>query len=155
MIRPVAVLVWVLLMAGCATETGPVASGAASSAADSRSAIVYRSPTCACCVAWVEYMERAGWEVTTVQTSNMAAVKAEHGVPDAAASCHTSLIGGYVVEGHVPLAAIEDLLADRPDIDGIALPGMPSGSPGMGGTLEGPLEVLSLRNGEIVAFGEY
>ena len=84
---------------------------------------------------------------------DMAAFKAEVGVPMEYASCHTTIVAGYFVEGHVPLAAIERLLAERPDIDGLALPGMPPGSPGMGGTQQGPFEVLAITDGVATLFG--
>lgn len=116
---------------------------------------VYRSPDCSCCHLWAEIAEQAGWTVVTADKLDMAAFKAEAGVPDRAVSCHTAMIGGYFVEGHVPLAAIERLLAERPAIDGIALPGMPAGSPGMAGVAEGPFEVLAISGDEVTLFGSY
>lgn len=102
-------------------------------AAAPRSAIVtYRDPNCGCCHKWVERAQAAGFAVTVKQVPDIMAVKAKLGVPEAVASCHTSVVGGYIVEGHVPLAAVRKLLATRPkSISGIAVPGMPRGSPGM------------------------
>lgn len=85
----------------------------------------------------------------------MIAFKSEVGVPMAYSSCHTTIAGGYFIEGHVPLEAIDRLLAERPDIDGIALPGMPPGSPGMGGIAVGQFEVLAITDGVAAPFGSY
>ena len=116
---------------------------------------VYRSPDCSCCHLWADIARDAGWTIATVDKVDMAAFKADAGVPGAAASCHTAMIDGYFIEGHVPMAAIDRLLAERPAIDGIALPGMPAGSPGMSGELAGPLDVLAVTDGELTLFGSY
>lgn len=100
-------------------------------------------------------MQAAGWSVRAADDPGIAAFKARYGVPESAWSCHTTVVGGYVVEGHVPMQAIEDLLATRPDIDGIALPAMPAGSPGMPGVKAGPFEILALRDGTTSLFGRY
>jgi hypothetical protein len=92
---------------------------------------VYSDPSCGCCGAWVEYMRAQGYTVAVHQDQPMAAVKARFGVPQRAMSCHTAVIEGYVIEGHVPVEAIRRLLAERPDAIGLAAPGMPMGSPGM------------------------
>ena len=92
----------------------------------------WRDPGCGCCIKWVEAMRKAGFAVTMRETSDMAAVKSRLKVPAALHSCHTTLVGGLVVEGHVPAASIRALLAKRPKgVLGIAAPGMPRGSPGM------------------------
>lgn len=94
--------------------------------------ITWRSPTCGCCIKWVEAMRRAGFAVTLRNTDDMAAVKTRLKVPAALGSCHTTLVNGLVVEGHVPAHVIRTLLARRPaGVIGIAAPGMPRGSPGM------------------------
>ncbi len=93
---------------------------------------VTKSPTCGCCAAWVDLAREAGYEVETADTRGITAVKQEAGIPGDLWACHTAVIDGYVVEGHVPFAAVARLLAERPEIDGIAVPGMPAGSPGMG-----------------------
>lgn len=82
----------------------------------------------------------------------MDAVKSEHRVPVDGQSCHTTVLGDYVIEGHVPVEAIEKLFAERPDIDGIAVPGMPTNAPGMGEPNGEPLEVLSLDDGQVALF---
>jgi hypothetical protein len=143
-----------LLLSACAAPSGSSAP-AANSAESIRAMSVYRSPDCSCCHLWSEIAEQAGWTIVTADKLDMAAFKAETGVPGEAASCHTAIIDGYFVEGHVPLAAIDRLLAERPAIDGIALPGMPAGSPGMGGVAVGPFEILAISGGEITPFGSY
>ncbi|ODV26553.1 MAG: metal-binding protein [Rhodanobacter sp. SCN 68-63] len=95
------------------------------------SAEVYRDPSCGCCGAWIHYLQANGYTVVTHEDQPMAAVKARLGVPADAASCHTALIGGYVIEGHVPVQDIQRLLTEHPDARGLAAPGMPMGSPGM------------------------
>ena len=92
---------------------------------------VHKDPSCGCCGAWAEHVEAAGFPVTIVETGDMDAVKRRLGVPAELASCHTAEVDGYVVEGHVPAAAIERLLALAPAATGLAVPGMPGGSPGM------------------------
>lgn len=101
--------------------------------ADAPEIALYKSPYCGCCGGWGIHMEQNGFNVTTHEREDMEAVKAEFGVPYDLGSCHTAVIDGYVVEGHVPHEAVEKLLAERPDIKGIGMAGMPSGSPGMPG----------------------
>ena len=103
---------------------------------------VYKSPTCGCCTKWVDLLSERGFEVETIEQRNLAPVKAAQGVPRQLASCHTALIEGYVVEGHVPIADIERLLRERPALSGIAVPGMPIGSPGMEGPNPERYEVI-------------
>jgi hypothetical protein len=116
---------------------------------------VHSAPGCGCCAGWAEYMESHGFAVETTEDANLADFKAARGVPTEAQSCHTAVIDGYIVEGHVPVEAIEDLLTERPDIDGIALPRMPSGSPGMLGEKLAPFEVLVVDDGTTAVFGDY
>lgn len=93
---------------------------------------VYRDPSCGCCEAWAGIARDLGHQVTVIDHPDMAAIKRRHGVPDELASCHTAIVAGYAVEGHVPLAAVARLLEERPrGLRGIAVPGMPRGSPGM------------------------
>jgi hypothetical protein len=94
---------------------------------------VYKSPTCGCCAKWVDHVRAAGFTVKVTDLSNddLDALKEKHGVPRTAQSCHTALVGGYVVEGHVPVAEVQRLLKERPALAGIAVGGMPIGSPGM------------------------
>jgi len=92
---------------------------------------VYKSPTCGCCKKWVSYLEQHGYQVQTQDVADLRFVKSMSGVRPQYASCHTAVIDGYVVEGHVPVADIERLLKERPRVIGISAPGMPVGSPGM------------------------
>ena len=92
---------------------------------------VYKSPTCGCCKLWVTHLKDNGFPTTAEDVADLGSVKKKHGVPEALQSCHTALVDGYVVEGHVPADLIDRLLADRPQVMGIAVPGMPIGSPGM------------------------
>lgn len=92
---------------------------------------VYKDPNCGCCSKWVEHLRQHDFTVRVTDTNDLGAVKAAHGVPPQVESCHTALIGGYVVEGHVPAADIVRLLQERPAIAGIGVAGMPIGSPGM------------------------
>lgn len=106
----------------------------------------YRNPNCGCCGAHAEYLRDNGFDVNVIAAENLGEVKAEHGVPDALAACHTAIIDGYVVEGHVPVESIERMLEEQPAITGIAVPGMPTGSPGMGMErgLQEPLQVWTI-----------
>ena len=92
---------------------------------------VYKSPTCGCCSKWVDHLRSHGFVVRTTDTEAVDQLKTKHGVPRQARSCHTALVGAYVVEGHVPATDIHRLLKERPAVAGIAVPGMPIGSPGM------------------------
>jgi hypothetical protein len=92
---------------------------------------VYKTPTCGCCKAWVEHLRAAGFEVQVQDLADVTPHKQRLGVPPRLASCHTAVVDGYVVEGHVPAADVTRLLATRPAITGIAVAGMPMGSPGM------------------------
>lgn len=92
---------------------------------------VWKDPTCGCCEGWVKHMRAAGFEATVRDVADLQAIKAANGVPDALQSCHTAVVDGYVVEGHVPAADVRGLLAERPRAKGLAAPGMPPSSPGM------------------------
>lgn len=99
--------------------------------APAKALTVYRSPTCGCCGGWVDHLRGAGFEVAVQMMDDVTPVAARLGVPEQLRSCHTGELAGYFVEGHVPAADIERLLMERPDARGIAVPGMPIGSPGM------------------------
>ena len=104
---------------------------------------VYKSPSCGCCSNWVDHMREHGYAVVVNDMEDVQPVKTREGVTDALASCHTATVGGYVVEGHVPAADVQRLLSDRPAITGIAVPGMPMGSPGMEGGSVDRYDVLA------------
>ncbi|WP_299049135.1 DUF411 domain-containing protein [uncultured Tateyamaria sp.] len=104
---------------------------------------VTKSPTCGCCGAWVALAREEGYDIDVTDTRDVTTVKLDNDVPDTMWSCHTAMIDGYVVEGHVPFAALAKLLEERPEIDGIAVPGMPGGSPGMGDDPTARYDVLA------------
>ncbi|MBX9615196.1 MAG: DUF411 domain-containing protein [Caulobacteraceae bacterium] len=93
--------------------------------------VVYKSPTCGCCTAWVDHMRAAGFRARIIEQSDLTPIRKARGIPDAMASCHTALIGDYALEGHVPAQDVRRLLAERPEAIGLAVPAMPLGSPGM------------------------
>ncbi len=93
--------------------------------------VVYRSPTCTCCEKWLEHLKKNNFNVKDIVTDDIQSIKNKYGVPDAMASCHTAIVDGYVIEGHVPANDIMKLVKTRPKIVGVAVPGMPSGAPGM------------------------
>lgn len=110
-------------------------------------ATLFKNPSCACCDAYADYLRSNGFKVSVVEHPNMSQIKQKYGVRKNLEGCHSMVIGDYVVEGHVPVGPIKRLLAERPAIKGISLPGMPQGSPGMSGTKEAPFEVLSITGG--------
>lgn len=119
--------------------------------------IVTRDPNCGCCGNWVEHIKAAGFPVDVVQVDDVMPLKARLGVPEALMSCHTAEIGGYVIEGHVPAEAIKRLLVERPQAKGVAVAGMPVGSPGMEvpGQLPQTYEVVIFSAGRQHAFARY
>ncbi len=122
----------VLVIAGCgAPDEASAGSGTRQPVKARPKMTVYRDPGCGCCEKWVKLAERAGFATTMIDHPDMAAVKLRHGVPRQLASCHTAIVDGYAIEGHVPFAAVARLLRERPALAGIAVPGMPRGSPGM------------------------
>ena len=104
---------------------------------------LYKSPTCGCCEKYMEYLRENGFAVKAVNEANMDAVKKRYGTSHVA-SCHTALVNGYVVEGHVPVDAIRKLLKEKPAIVGISAPGMPMNSPGMGEMKKGTLTIYAV-----------
>ena len=107
--------------------------------------IVYKSPTCGCCTAWVDHVKQAGFRVVVHDTVDVQPVKDRWGVPAALASCHTARVGRYVIEGHVPASDIQRMLKEKPAFAGIATPGMPMGSPGMESPRPEPYDVVSFE----------
>lgn len=108
---------------------------------------LYKSPSCGCCEAYVKYLKANGFDVEAINSDDMSRIKQEHRVGKLN-SCHTALIGGYVVEGHVPVTAIQKLLRDKPKLVGISVPGMPANSPGMGEMKPGTLTVYAIAQKE-------
>ena len=108
---------------------------------------IYKSPTCTCCGNYAEYMKEQGFQVEIITLQDVSSIKEKYRIPQTMESCHTMVIGDYFVEGHVPIEAVEKLLEEKPDIDGIALPEMPSGSPGMPCTQTEKFKIYALSNG--------
>jgi hypothetical protein len=120
--------------------------GIAVARADDTKVMMYKNPQCGCCEEYAKYLRRNGFKVTVKETHNMSLISRQNGVPEKLAGCHTMLIGGYVVEGHVPVGAINKLLKERPNIKGISLPGMPDGSPGMTGVKTEPFTIYEVSD---------
>ena len=119
---------------------------------------VYRSPSCGCCGVWVEHAQKHGFKIKDIKTEEMEAIKQKHNVPAELASCHTTIIDGYIMEGHIPADDIKRFLAEKPDdLVGLAVPGMPIGTPGMEARdIKQPFQVLAFNDkGEVEVFKEY
>ena len=153
-----------LVLALCLVLLSPLApasaqQGAVSPVRNTAALIdVYRSPSCGCCLKWVDHLRANGFTVAVHDTADMDAVKQRLGVPDGQRSCHTASVGGYFVEGHVPAADIRRLLKDKPAARGIAVPGMPLGSPGMevpAGTVQPYTVELVTRDGAAKAYSRH
>lgn len=112
-------------------ETAVAMAPAATSVASLPTMTIYKSPSCGCCKNWVEHVKQEGFAVEVHDLDDMAEIKNEAGVPADARSCHTAIVAGYTIEGHVPAATIKRLLDEKPKVAGLAVPGMPVGSPGM------------------------
>ncbi|VEP15455.1 conserved hypothetical protein [Hyella patelloides LEGE 07179] len=118
---------------------------------------VYRSPSCGCCGVWVEHALKHGFKVEDLKTEEMEALKQKHNIPPELASCHTTIIDGYVMEGHIPADDIKRFLTEKPQLAGLAVPGMPIGTPGMEAQdIKQPFQVLAFNDkGEVEVFKEY
>lgn len=116
-------------------------------AGEKTQATLYKSPQCGCCEGHAEHLRANGFDVKVVETHDLPLIKQSHGVKPKLEGCHTIEVGGYVVEGHVSATIIKRLLAERPAIKGISLPGMPNGSPGMGGRKTEPFQVYEITEG--------
>ena len=148
MIRALRFLPLLIVLSACGT--GEVAAdgetAAFTVAADMPSIVVYKTATCGCCNGWVEHLREAGFTVDTRDVRDIMTVKRDAGVPVQMSSCHTAIIDGYVVEGHVPAEHVARMVEERPEIAGIAVPGMPIGSPGMEGANPEPYQVLTFAH---------
>lgn len=119
---------------------------------------VYRSPSCGCCGVWVDHAQKHGFKIKDIKTEEMEAIKQQHNVPAEITSCHTTIINGYVMEGHIPADDIKRFLAQKPDnLVGLTVPGMPIGTPGMEARdIKQPFQILALKDkGEVEVFKEY
>lgn len=106
--------------------------------------MLYKNPQCGCCGGHAEHLRQSGFNVTEQVTHDLAQMSQEAGIPEELQGCHLAFIDGYVVSGHVPARTVRKLLTERPDIKGVTLPGMPTGSPGMPGPKEGPLVIIEI-----------
>jgi len=113
---------------------------------------IYRTATCHCCGKYLAILKKEGYIVKDVVTSDMNSVKEKYGIPYDKQSCHTTIVGDYFIEGHVPMDVVKKLLDEKPEIDGIGLPGMPVGTPGMPGPKRAPFKIFQAVDGE---FSEY
>ena len=117
---------------------------------------VYKSPTCGCCEGWVDYLRDEGFSVETIDLQNLDPIKAQYGVSPQLQSCHTALVDGYVIEGHVPVNDIRRVLDEKPDITGLTAPGMPMMSPGMASLEPRDYDVLSFdEQGNVDVYSRY
>lgn len=132
-----------------------IASGPSSWAQDHRRITVWKDPNCGCCGGWVAHLRRNGFVATVIETSDVQAIKTQRRVPAELASCHTAEIAGYTIEGHVPAGAIMQLLSERPAGRGLAVPGMPIGSPGMEGGTPEIYEVVLFGDGMTMPFARF
>ena len=143
-----------------AAETPAPASGAnpttlASNNSDLIPIKVYKDPSCGCCKDWVKHLEANGFKVETMDMPDMSMVKQKYGVKPEIQACHTATVGGYVVEGHVPADVIKQMLKEKPEIAGVAVPGMPQGSPGMDGATKERYNVLTFdRAGRTTVYAQ-
>lgn len=131
-----------VLAAGIVTPLTGAFAGSAT-----KSMLLYKNPQCGCCEEYANYMRTHGYSVTVIATEEVVAMSRQAGIPEAFEGCHLSLIGKYAVGGHVPLGIVEKLLRERPDVRAISLPGMPAGSPGMGGPKTEPFTVFGFGDG--------
>ncbi|MDC0628412.1 DUF411 domain-containing protein [Pelagibacteraceae bacterium] len=113
---------------------------------------VFKTPSCGCCYGYVLFLEKEQFKVKQTDMRSLQAIKKKHNIPLEMQSCHTTILGKYFIEGHVPIEAINKLLKEQPDIDGIALPGMPIGTPGMPGEKEEPYVIYQLVDGKSSVF---
>jgi hypothetical protein len=117
---------------------------------------VYKTATCGCCEEWVKHLRANGFKVNAHNVANPSDTREKMGIPDRLGSCHTAVIGGYAIEGHVPAAEIKRLLATKPKAKGLAVPAMPPGSPGMEGPTRMPYDVLLVgKDGSTTVYKHY
>src|SRR5437899_520005 len=133
-----------VLLGGCLAS---VLAGGARSQTPSRAATLYKDPECGCCEGYGAYLGRNGFRVTVVPTNDLAQINRQHGVQAGLEGCHLTVIDPYVIGGHVPIGLVNRLLAERPSISGITLPGMPLGSPGMTGSKTEPFTIYEISSG--------
>ncbi|MEM8809939.1 MAG: DUF411 domain-containing protein [Cyanobacteria bacterium P01_G01_bin.38] len=146
-----------LALTGCTGSDAGMAVDTAKQIAMAHELTVFHSPTCGCCGLWIEHVQSAGFQIKDEITEDMDPIKQAYGVPANLASCHTASVDGYVIEGHIPAEDLQRLLIEKPAIAGIAVPGMPTGSPGMeSGDYVEPYTVFSFtEDGAVATFAEH
>lgn len=149
------VLVGVIAAAALLFGLAGGSGGGGAPDANAKQATLYKSPDCGCCVKYTAYMKRRGYDIKTVTTRDMAGIKNKYNIPSSMESCHTMVVDGYVVEGHIPVEVVDDFLAERPQVDGIALPDMPAGTPGMPGMKRGDWSIFALKDGSYENYLDY
>jgi hypothetical protein len=136
--------------------TGAAPPSSFSAAAKKVTITVYKDPGCGCCRNWIAHLIKHGYRVDAKDTPEMTAIKRTLGIPDGLTACHTAIVNGYLIEGHVPAADIARLLKEKPKVAGLAVPGMPMGSPGMEGPRTQHYQVLSFdKAGKTKVFAAY
>lgn len=135
------------------TAAAVAAASLSAGAALAQQALLYKNPTCSCCEDYADYLRSNGYDVTVKPSFDLLAISREAGVSDSLMGCHTTIVDGYVVVGHVAVEIVDKLLAERPPIRGVALPGMPMGTPGMGGDSPEPLKVYTVSAGAPEVYG--
>jgi hypothetical protein len=141
-----AVLIALIGGGGAALIAGEIVATSAEPA-DRGQVTLYKNPDCGCCEGYADYLRQNGFRVTAVPTNDLTVMGEKYGIPDSLQPCHISLIGGYVVGGHIPIEVINKLISEEPQITGITLPGMPEGTPGMPGNKPGPLQIYEIGKG--------
>jgi hypothetical protein len=127
--------------------TAGIISTSSQAAAENKPVTLYKDPQCGCCEGYADYLRSNGFAVSIVPTHDLPLLDEKYGIPTELSPCHISLIGGYVVGGHVPIDVVNRLLAEKPPITGITLPGMPMGSPGMTGRKTEPFKIYEIAKG--------
>jgi len=127
--------------------TAGIISTSSRAAGESKPVTLYKDPQCGCCEGYADYLRSNGFAVSIVPTHDLPLLDEKYGIPTELSPCHISLIGGYVVGGHVPIEVVHRLLAEKPPITGITLPGMPMGSPGMTGRKTEPFKIYEIAKG--------
>jgi len=139
-----------------ALTTAAVRTSPSNTPANKPTITVYKDPSCGCCKKWIEHLVKNGYRVEAKDTPNMTEIKRTLGVPGALTACHTAVVNGYLIEGHVPAADIDRLLEQKPRVAGLAVPGMPAGSPGMEGMGTQRYQVLTFdKNGKTRVYASH
>lgn len=145
----IVLILMLIIIAGCSSNN---ATSNVVKSLDGNKIIVYKSQSCGCCTGYVSFLKSKGFLVEVIDIQDMSVVKDKYNIPVSMRSCHTAIVDDYFIEGHMPIEAINKLLEEKPNIDGIALPGMPSGSPGMPGRKTEEWNIYSIKDGSYSEF---